>query len=142
MGFNFENSVGFHINKTASLMRISLLRAFQEQYPEITVDYWVILNRLWKQDGTIQIELARLTAKDNASMTRMLDGMQRKGLLKRQPDKNDRRAFRIFLTKKGKELEIPLKKIAAENQAKALKNIPDTDVENLKKTLKTICDNY
>jgi len=142
MNFDFEDSTGYYINKTASLLRIGLLRALQEKYPEITVDYWVILNRLWKKDGMIQIELARLTAKDNASMTRMLDGMQRKGLLKRQPDENDRRAFRIFLTKKGKELEFPLKKIAAENQAKALNNIPDTDIENLKKTLKTICNNY
>jgi len=142
MEFNFENSVGFYINRTASLMRIGLLRAFQEQYPEITVDYWVILNRLWKKDGMIQIELARLTAKDNASMTRMLDGMQRKRMLSRQPDENDRRAFRIFLTQKGKELEAPLKKIAAENQAKALKNLSETEIENLIKTLNKICDNY
>ena len=142
MEFNFENSVGYYINKTASLMRIGLLRAFQEKHPEITVDYWVILNRLWKKDGMIQIELARLTAKDNASMTRMLDGMQRKGLLSRQPDENDRRAYRIFLTQKGKELEAPLKTIAAENQTKALKNIPETEIKNLKNILKTISDNY
>ncbi len=142
MKFNFENSVGFHINKTASLMRIGLLRAFQEKYPEITVDYWVILNRLWLQDGMIQTELARLTAKDNASMTRMLDGMQRKSLIKRQPDENDRRAYRIFLTQKGKELEAPLKTIAAENHARALKNLSEADVENLKGFLEIISNNY
>lgn len=142
MEFKFENSVGYYINKTASLMRIGLLRAFQEKYPEITVDYWVILNRLWKKDGIIQIELARLTAKDNASMTRMLDGMQRKGILSRQSDENDRRAYRIFLTQKGKELEMPLKKIAGENHGKALNNLSETDIENLKRILKTISDNY
>ena len=142
MNFNFENSTGYYINKTASLMRISLQRAFQKEYPEITIDYWVILNRLWKQDGMIQTELARLTAKDNASMTRMLDGMQRKQLLTRQPDESDRRAFRIFLTQKGKELEIPLKKIAAQNHKKALKNLSTNDIENLNKYLKTISNNF
>lgn len=142
MKFDFENSVGYHVNRTASLMRIGLARAFQKQYPEITVDYWVILNRLWAKDGMNQSELAKLSAKDNASMTRMLDGMQKKGLAKRVPDENDRRAFRIFLTPKSRELEMPLKAIAAENQKEALKNLNQEEIETLKKLLKTISSRY
>lgn len=142
MKFIFENSIGYHINKVASLMRIGLSRGIQKEYPEITVDYWVVLNRLWQKDGMIQSELAKLSAKDNASMTRMLDGMQKKGLVERKPDENDRRAFRIYLTPKSRKLEAPLKLIAAENQEKALKNLNKEETETLKKLLKMIGDNY
>lgn len=142
MNFNFEDSPGYHINRAAAKMRNSLQRAFREQYKDITVDYWVILNRLWIEDGMIQKELAELTAKDNASMTRILDGMQKNGLLERKPDSNDRRAFRIFLTEKGRSLEIPLKKIASENTGKGFRNVNREEMELLKKVLKKISDSY
>lgn len=142
MDFNFEDSLGYYLNRTASVMRSSLQRAFQKQYQEITVDYWVILNRLWRKDGMIQNELAGLTGKDNASMTRMLDGMQKKGMIIRKPDENDRRAFRIHLTKKGKSLEEPLKKIAWENTSIGIKNVSRDELESLKRILQDIWEKY
>ncbi len=142
MNFRFEDSVGYYLNRTAMVMRNSLQRAFNLHYPEITIDHWVILNRLWVKDGWNQSELAEMTDKDNASMTRMLDGMQRKGLVERRPDENDRRAQRIFLTGRGRSLEQPLKKIAKENMMKGLKNIPEGDVQKLKKILDLIVNNY
>ncbi len=142
MVFKFEESVGYYLNRTASMMRSSLQRALNKEYKEITIDYWVILNYLWTKDGWIQTELARMSGKDNASMTRMLDGMQKKGLIERKADENDRRAQRIFLTEKGRSLEKPLKKIAGENVSKGLKNISSKDVQELKKILEAINENY
>ncbi len=142
MVFKFEESVGYYLNRTASMMRSSLQRALNKEYKEITIDYWVILNYLWTKDGWIQTELARMSGKDNASMTRMLDGMQKKGLIERKADENDRRAQRIFLTEKGRSLEKPLKKIASENVSKGLKNISSKDVQELKRILEAINENY
>ena len=142
MVFKFEESVGYYLNRTASMMRSSLQRALNKEYKEITIDYWVILNYLWTKDGWIQTELARMSGKDNASMTRMLDGMQKKGLIERKADENDRRAQRIFLTEKGRSLEKPLKKIASENVSKGLKNISSQDVQELKRILEAINENY
>ncbi len=124
------------------VMRNSLQREFSGQYGEITIDYWVILNRLWESDGWMQTELARMTNKDNASMTRMLDGMQKKGLVERKPDARDRRVQRVFLTDKGRVLEQPLKKIAYANMMKGLENLSEEDTGNLKRILEIIIGNY
>ena len=140
--FKFEESIGYYLNRTAMVMRNSLQRAIGEEYKEITIDYWVILNRLWAEDGWNQSKLAEMTYKDNASMTRMLDGMQKKGLVERRPDENDRRAQRIFLTEKGKSLEKPLKKIASDNMKKGLEDVSPRDVDELKRILNIILSNY
>ncbi len=142
MKFVFEDSPGYYLNRTATVMRSSLHRAIQKQYPEITVDYWVILNRLWKQDGIIQNELALTTGKDNASITRILDGMQKKGLIERHASKNDRRAFNICLTDKAKSLEKPLKEIAVNNTEIGLQSLDEKDIAILKNILDKIFHNY
>ena len=142
MKFVFEESPGYYINRAATIMRSSLYRAFQKQFPEITVDYWVILNRLWTHDGIIQSELALTTGKDNASMTRILDGMQKKGLIERRANKNDRRAFDICLTDKARNLEKPLKEIARNNTQKGLKSLDEKDIARLKNILDKITNNY
>ncbi len=142
MKFTFEESVGYHLNKTAVIMRNSLQRAFNEKHREITIDHWVILNRLWKKDGWKQTELAEMTGKDNASMTRMLDGMERKSLVERHPDPTDRRVQRIYITQKGRSLEKPLKEVAAQNMKKGLDNVSPEEVNELKRILKKIQNNY
>ncbi len=142
MDFNFETSIGYYINRTAAVMRNSLQRAFSEAYKEITIDYWIILNRLWIKDGWNQSELALMTGKDNGSMTRMLDGMQKKGLVDRRPDERDRRAQRIYLTAKSISLEKPLKEIARKNMMKGLTNVTEKDEQELKRILDLITGNF
>ena len=142
MRFVFEDSIGYYINKAATIMRLNLYKAFQGESREITVDYWVVLNRLWQRDGMIQNELARLTGKDNASITRILDGMQKKDLVRRQPDENDRRAYKIFLTEKARGLETSLKDIAGRNAEMAMKNLSTEEITQLKRILKKIIMNY
>ena len=142
MNFKFEDSIGYAVNRTAAIMRNSLQKAFSEVNDEITVDYWVILNRLWSRDGWIQSDLARMTHKDNASMTRMLDGMEKKGIILRRPDDSDRRANLVYLTQKGRDLEVHLKKIARANMNKAIKNLTVEEINAVKQILDKIHDNF
>ena len=142
MNFNFEDSVGYAINRTAAIMRNSLQKAFNEVNDGITVDYWVILNRLWSKDGWTQSDLAKMTHKDNASMTRMLDGMEKKGFVIRKPDGSDRRVNLVYLTGKGKALENKLKKIALANMSKGIKDVSTDEIGMLKKILDKIHNNY
>ncbi len=69
----------------------------------MTPEQWSILNRLGEQDGLTQKDLAEKTYKDQPNTTRILDKLEKKGLLKRADNPEDRRAFLIFLTEKGKQ---------------------------------------
>lgn len=54
-------------------------------------------------DGISQTELAARVGLDASTLVRLIDKLQERGLLERQPDPNDRRARRLVLTPAGEE---------------------------------------
>ncbi len=62
-----------------------------------------MLNFLFEHDGCIQREIASACHLEPASVTSVLNSMERAGLIERKPVEEDKRAFRVWLTKKGKE---------------------------------------
>lgn len=63
-----------------------------------------ILRRLGEQDGISQKELAIRAAKDQRNITRLLDQLEKKKLVRREHNKEDRRSFLAYLTEDGKEI--------------------------------------
>jgi DNA-binding MarR family transcriptional regulator len=55
-------------------------------------------------EGFSQARLARLMCAEPMTMVRILDRMERDGLLQRRPDPDDRRARRLFLTRRARPL--------------------------------------
>lgn len=60
--------------------------------------------QLWQNDGQTQAQLAEQLAVEPPTVTKMLQRMESAGLVTRKPDKQDRRAQRVYLTAKGKRL--------------------------------------
>lgn len=54
------------------------------------------------EDGLAPKDLAQRAGISRATVTGLLDGLQREGLIERQPDAHDRRALRIVLTAQGR----------------------------------------
>ena len=98
-------------------------RAFQAYGVNITTDQWGILKCLWQEESVTQSELAEKTNKDKASITRILDIMQKNNLITRRDDVVDRRSYRIFLTEEGKMLERKLRPIAHATNQKLSQNL-------------------
>jgi DNA-binding MarR family transcriptional regulator len=71
----------------------------------ITPEQFRIMTELWTQDSITQIELAARGKRDRASITRIVDLLEEKGLIARHDDPNDRRVKLICLTTPGRELE-------------------------------------
>jgi MarR family transcriptional regulator, transcriptional regulator for hemolysin len=63
-----------------------------------------VLQCLWQGDGVTQAELARQVRVEQPTMARTLDRMARDGLIQRVPSKQDRRAFNVRLTARGRNL--------------------------------------
>jgi len=102
MNFNMDESIGFIINRAS----LALKKEFSKRLSpyDLTPEQWSILNRLGEQDGLTQKDIAERTYKDQPNTTRILDKLEKKGLLQRVDNPDDRRAFLIFLTEKGKQL--------------------------------------
>ena len=82
-----------------------------------------MLAHLWITDGLVQTELAQSTNRNRANVTRIVDILEKKGLVERRDDPNDKRVFRIYLTDLGKSLKKETAKCAAQSNEDALKGV-------------------
>jgi MarR family transcriptional regulator, transcriptional regulator for hemolysin len=80
-------------------------------------------------DGVRQKELATALSIEGPSLVRLLDNLERRGLIERREDEADRRARGIHLTKAGHDLAVRAAKVGNEIQARLLANVPADDLQ-------------
>lgn len=96
------HSIGFQLGYTyrrATNLFLSQLKAF-----DITPEQWSVLNQIAISEGLNQKEVAAKADKDQPSITRILDLLEKKGLIRREVSPHDRRAFLLHITQSGKNL--------------------------------------
>jgi DNA-binding MarR family transcriptional regulator len=109
---------------------------------DMSADEWEILANLKMLcDGQFQPQLADRTFKDKAAITRLIDGLEKKGLVKRVQDENDRRQKKIFLTSKSSKFVKKLLSVAKRAQVRGQKDIDPVQLEIFKSVLRQIFKN-
>ncbi len=96
----------------------------------------VYLRRLG--DGVRQKELATALSIEGPSLVRLLDNLERRGLIERREDESDRRARGIHLTRPGRELAVRAAKVGGAVQARLLAGVPLADLETCERVLETL----
>ncbi len=136
-----DQSAGYLINMTALLLKRELSSAIKKHHIDVTPEQWAVLNRLNETTGLTQKEVARLTFKDNANITRMVDKLEKKGLVIRQADANDRRSWKLSITTKGVEIRDLVEPIADTILDKISKGISKKDMKGYNVISKKIIKN-
>jgi DNA-binding MarR family transcriptional regulator len=114
---------------------------FTEHGFDVSIDQWVILKRINEVAGINQVDLANSTYKDPASVTRILDILEKKGWTERRADKTSRRAFNIFLTVEGYKLVEKMLPVVLAIRAKGTENLTAKEIETIKIVLKKMYTN-
>ena len=139
--FKFENSFGRILGVAHTSMFRHLSKLMKEQNLPITPEQFSVLSHLWQKDGLQQSELALCTNRNRANVTRIIDILEREGIVERKDDANDRRIFRIYLTKLGKSIKENTAKCAAQSIKDSLKGLSKEEIETCKKVLLKITGN-
>jgi len=105
---------------------------------DVTPVQYGILACLWSNDGQTPSQIATSLNLDSSTITGLLDRMENKGLLKRMPDPQDRRALRVVLTPQGQALREPLEKVIDESNYYVLKDLAAEEQCQLKRLLQKI----
>lgn len=71
---------------------------------DLTPGQWNLINQLDRAGELSQKELAEKTRKEQATITRYLDTLERKGLIVRNKHKTDRRAHVVSITQEARDL--------------------------------------
>jgi DNA-binding MarR family transcriptional regulator len=64
-----------------------------------------VLFALWEQEGLTQTELSKRMKVTPATITKMLQRMERAGFIQRRPDAEDQRISRVHLTETGRRVQ-------------------------------------
>src|ERR1700704_2442 len=89
-------------------------------------------------DGVRQKELATALGIEGPSLVRLLDNLERRGLIERREDETDRRARGLYLTRAGRELAVRVAKVGTEVQTRALAKVSPADLEICQRVLDQI----
>lgn len=96
---------------------------------ELSMEYFFLLNILFDKDNVIQNDLANLMHKDKSAILRQIDVLEKKKLVVRITDSDDRRKKLIVLTKDGMKTVEKLRKIEADIFNNLLKEVPQKDLQ-------------
>ena len=141
MSDKIEEVLFYTLDHTYRKKQSAAQKYFNEIGIDITPEQWVVLKILDQYEGISQKELAERAAKDTASVTRMLDILEKKELLKREPVAGDRRKYNVYPTKAGKKfIKDNLKHVITLRQ-KALEGLTQNDIKTLKEMLLKIQNN-
>ncbi len=78
--------------------------AFFRPYGVSSAQYNVLVLLKENKEGLSQVEISRQMVVSRANITSIIDKLEKKGLVKRFSDPDDRRLFNIRLTKEGRQL--------------------------------------
>lgn len=136
-----EESFGFIASRTHSSMNRKLLKNFKEAKHPITTEQYGVMVQLWSSDGKSQQDLCCATGKDKPSITRIIDGLEKKGFVERRNCPNDRRKNLIFLTGNGSTLRKSSNDLAMKTLDEMVGKIDQKELEIAKKVMRQVITN-
>lgn len=129
----------WEIGETATTLR----RAFDRRAGSLGVTraQWRVLARLSRTPGLRQVELADQLDMEAITLCRIVDRLADAGLVERQPDPQDRRAWKLMLTDKAAPLVKTLRALADDLGEEALAGLDAAQREAIRAGLLRIRDN-
>jgi DNA-binding MarR family transcriptional regulator len=70
-----------------------------------------VLRALWAQDGLTHTDLARTLEVQPATITKMINRMEKNGFVQRRQDADDQRVWRVYLTDAGRAVQEDVRQV-------------------------------
>lgn len=128
-----DETIGTVLSQVARLMR----RSFDERARAIGVTrpQWQVLTLLNRHEGINQGGLAEMLEVEPITLGRMVDRLQDAEMVERRADPADRRAWRLYLTAKGKAQLDELRPLAEETLSTSLEGLDPVERDALRLAL-------
>ena len=136
-----EESVLPWIGRTAKMMAIFTSDRLKRKGMDLSLQQLIVLKILSEEDGRPQQDLAIVTERHKASLTRLLSTLEKKQLVTRVPDQVDKRINRVYLTKEGKQQFQSTVPVMKELMLEMQKGLDHTALQTTIQTLQKIQSN-
>jgi DNA-binding MarR family transcriptional regulator len=103
---------------------------------DVTVAEWAVMRALYAREPSPPSRLADEMALTRGAVSKLADRLISKGLVAKEPDRDDGRAHKLKLTKAGMRLLPELAALADQNETECFAQMPDQDRRALERILK------
>lgn len=121
--------------------RIAAAFAAEVRQLGATLQMWRVLAALHERDGRRMGDLSDTTSIEVSTLTRLVDGMEGKGLVARRRAAPDARVVTLQVTPAGRRLTRRILPIAERYECVALEGFGPAEAEALKAALRRLYDN-
>ena len=135
-----EDVLYYLIEKTNKVIRRYSQERFVKAGLNITVDQWLVMKKIHDSERITQIELANALFKDRASITRILDLLLEKKLVRKE-EAADKRAYELRLTAAGEKFLEQAFAIVKGSRAKGTGSLSESEIQQLRSGLQKIIKN-
>jgi DNA-binding MarR family transcriptional regulator len=112
----------------------------EENY-DLTFEQILVLHILEEEEGLNLGTIAEKTDRERTTTSRMIDGLEKRNLVVRIPDKTDKRRKLLYLTNLGKERIMQLRPLAEKFVKTLYINISNEEIEATLDTLNKVLKN-
>lgn len=128
--FLLHSSYTFWISRLANLLQEEFNRRLQAE--DVSWPQWMVLNVLAQDLAGTPATIADTIGVDRSAVTRLLDRLEKKGLVLREHAKLDRRSVNIHMTEAGEALMDRLNQLARHHQDHFLSSMHNTEHRGFK----------
>lgn len=100
-----------------------------------------LLRELWQEEGLTQTDLAARLQITPATVTKMLQRMEKAGFVWRKPDPEDQRVSRVYLTEAGWAVKSEVNAVFQRMEMETFANLGEEDHRQLLRYLLQLRDN-
>lgn len=130
MSFMLHNSYTFWISRLASVMQDRFNKELETL--DVTWPQWMVMNVLTHELANTPANIAAQIGVDRSAVTRLVDRLEKKGLVMREHDGLDRRSVKVHITSPGQMMVRHLDEAAERHQKVFLEGLHNTEYRALK----------
>ncbi len=131
-----STGLGYLVRTTHKVMSRRLAAELAEH--GVAFKQYFYLRALLEEDHISQIELSERVGMNRATVTSVIDTMERQGLVRRTSDARDRRVYLIDLTAKGRKLRGPIMETIDAMQKAASAGLTERDLATFRRIAETM----
>ena len=140
-GRRSDDAPAYLIQRTARLLRVLFLKVVDTTETGVTPEMWRVLSRLLARDGQSQSEIGAALFRDRPNTSRILNGLEQRGYVVREPDPDDRRLTRIRITPAGRTFVMERAPLAIQVRDRLYEGIRKKRLEAMRQTIREIEEN-
>jgi DNA-binding MarR family transcriptional regulator len=124
-----NNSVGYLVKRCGVVMT----QVAEQHFEALSISFtqWIVLTHLAQQEHISATQLSAEVGHDMGALTRVVDALERRGFVRRERSRADRRAVEIAITAAGRRQAQEAKRLIVELLNRLVEPFTDPEIDTL-----------